>query len=56
MAESNFVDYVKICCRSGKGGDGCMHLLRDKKTAMGGPDGEMVAEEGILLLEEMHKC
>jgi len=36
---SNFVDYVKICCRSGKGGDGCMHLLRDKKTAMGGPDG-----------------
>lgn len=39
MAESNFVDYVKICCRSGKGGDGCMHLLRDKKTAMGGPDG-----------------
>lgn len=39
MAESNFVDYVKICCRSGKGGDGCMHLLRDKRTAMGGPDG-----------------
>ncbi len=39
MADSNFVDYVKICCRSGKGGDGCMHLHRDKKTAMGGPDG-----------------
>jgi len=39
MAESNFVDYVKICCRSGKGGDGCMHLHRDKKTAKGGPDG-----------------
>lgn len=39
MAESNFVDYVKICCRSGKGGKGAMHLLRDKRTAMGGPDG-----------------
>ncbi len=39
MADSNFVDYVKICCRTGKGGDGCMHLHRDKKTAMGGPDG-----------------
>jgi GTP-binding protein len=39
MAESNFVDYVKICCRSGKGGKGAMHFLRDKRTAMGGPDG-----------------
>jgi GTP-binding protein len=39
MAESNFVDYVKICCRSGKGGAGAMHLLRDKRTAKGGPDG-----------------
>ncbi len=36
---SNFVDYVKICCRSGKGGAGSAHLHRDKKTAMGGPDG-----------------
>ena len=39
MAESNFVDYVKICCRSGKGGAGCMHFHRDKHTAKGGPDG-----------------
>lgn len=39
MPESNFVDYVKICCRSGKGGKGAMHFLRDKRTAMGGPDG-----------------
>lgn len=39
MAESNFVDYVKICCRTGKGGKGAMHFLRDKRTAMGGPDG-----------------
>lgn len=39
MAESNFVDYVKIFFRSGKGGAGCMHFHRDKLTAMGGPDG-----------------
>ncbi|MBS7566277.1 GTPase ObgE [Mucilaginibacter sp. Bleaf8] len=36
---SNFVDYVKICCRSGKGGAGSAHLHRDKHTAKGGPDG-----------------
>lgn len=39
MASSNFVDYVKICCRSGKGGAGSMHFHRDKLTAKGGPDG-----------------
>src|SRR6201992_4413935 len=39
MAESNFVDYVKICCRSGQGGAGSAHLHRDKHTAKGGPDG-----------------
>lgn len=36
---SNFVDYVKICCRSGHGGAGSAHLHRDKFTATGGPDG-----------------
>jgi GTP-binding protein len=36
---SNFVDYVKICCRSGHGGSGSSHLHRDKHTATGGPDG-----------------
>jgi GTPase len=39
MAESNFIDYVKICCRSGAGGPGSTHLHRDKLTAKGGPDG-----------------
>lgn len=39
MSGKNFVDYVKICCRSGKGGAGSAHLLRDKTTAKGGPDG-----------------
>ncbi len=39
MAESNFVDYVKIFCRSGNGGAGSMHFHRDRLTAKGGPDG-----------------
>lgn len=39
MAEQNFVDYVKICCRSGAGGAGSVHFFRDNKTAKGGPDG-----------------
>lgn len=37
--DSNFVDYVKICGRSGKGGSGSTHLHRSKLTAKGGPDG-----------------
>ena len=36
---SNFVDYVKIFCRSGKGGAGSTHFLRDKTNSKGGPDG-----------------
>ncbi len=39
MSESNFVDYVKIMCRSGAGGPGAIHFHRDKFTAKGGPDG-----------------
>ena len=39
MAESNFVDYVKIYCRSGKGGRGSAHMRRAKYVPNGGPDG-----------------
>ena len=39
MSESNFVDYVKICCRSGNGGAGSAHFHRDRFTTKGGPDG-----------------
>ena len=39
MAESNFVDYVKIYCRSGKGGRGSTHFRREKYIPKGGPDG-----------------
>ena len=39
MAGSNFVDYVKIFCRSGAGGAGATHLFRDKLPMTGGPVG-----------------
>lgn len=51
MAESNFVDYVKICCRSGKGGAGSAHLHRDRHTAKGGPDGGDGGRGGHVILE-----
>ncbi|MBN2814436.1 MAG: GTPase ObgE [Bacteroidales bacterium] len=37
--ESNFVDYIKVFCRSGKGGAGSAHLRREKFIPKGGPDG-----------------
>ena len=49
MAESNFVDYVKIYCRSGKGGRGSVHMRREKYTPNGGPDG---GDEFMAILEE----
>ena len=39
MERSNFVDQIKVFCRSGHGGAGSKHFLRNKLTAMGGPDG-----------------
>ena len=39
MASSSFIDYVKIYCRSGKGGPGSMHFHRAKYVPKGGPDG-----------------
>lgn len=47
---SNFVDYVKICCRSGKGGPGSAHLHRDIRTSMGGPDGGDGGRGGHIIL------
>lgn len=48
--QSNFVDYVKICCRSGKGGAGSMHLHRSKITSKGGPDGGDGGKGGSILV------
>lgn len=50
MADQNFVDYVKICCRSGDGGAGSAHFHRDKMTAKGGPDGGNGGRGGHIIL------
>ncbi len=50
MAGSNFVDYVKICCRSGKGGAGSAHLRREKFNPKGGPDGGDGGRGGHIIL------
>lgn len=50
MAEQNFVDYVRICCRSGAGGAGSTHFLRDKITSKGGPDGGNGGRGGHIIL------
>jgi len=51
MAEQNFVDYVKICCRSGKGGAGSAHFFRDNLNAKGGPDGGDGGRGGHVILK-----
>lgn len=48
--QENFVDYVKIYCKSGKGGAGSSHLHRDRLTAKGGPDGGDGGEGGSVIL------
>lgn len=50
MADSNFIDYVKIFCRSGNGGAGSMHLRREKYVPKGGPDGGDGGRGGHIIL------
>ena len=50
MAESNFIDYVKIMCRSGKGGAGSRHFHRAKYLPKGGPDGGNGGRGGHIIL------
>ena len=50
MAESNFIDYVKIFCASGHGGAGSMHLHRAKYVPKGGPDGGDGGRGGHIIL------
>lgn len=50
MADSNFIDYVKILCRSGKGGAGCCHFRRAKYIPKGGPDGGDGGRGGNIIL------
>lgn len=51
VKNSNFVDYVKIFCRSGKGGAGSAHFRRDKTTAKGGPDGGDGGQGGSVVIK-----
>jgi len=51
MSNTNFVDYVKVFCRSGNGGSGSAHLLRDKLTRKGGPDGGDGGRGGHIILK-----
>ena len=50
MANSNFIDYVKIFCASGAGGPGSMHLRREKYIPKGGPDGGDGGRGGHIIL------
>ncbi|MFH1319868.1 MAG: GTPase ObgE [Bacteroidota bacterium] len=50
MPESNFIDYVKINCRSGRGGAGSAHFHRDRTTPKGGPDGGDGGNGGDIIL------
>ncbi len=54
MAATNFIDYVKIFCRSGAGGKGSAHLHRDKLTAKGGPDGGDGGRGGHVIIQGNH--
>ncbi len=50
MADQNFIDYVKLCCRSGPGGAGSAHFRRDRLTSKGGPDGGNGGRGGHIIL------
>lgn len=55
MADSNFIDYVKIYCKSGNGGAGSMHLRREKYIPKGGPDGGNGGRGGHIILRANHQ-
>ncbi len=49
--KTNFIDHVKICCRSGKGGAGSKHLFRSRSITEGGPDGGDGGRGGHVIIE-----
>lgn len=51
MSGQNFIDYVRICCKSGSGGRGSSHFRRDKLTSKGGPDGGDGGRGGHIILK-----
>jgi GTP-binding protein len=50
LEKQNFIDYVKICCRSGAGGAGSVHFRREKFVPKGGPDGGDGGRGGHIIL------
>lgn len=48
---NNFIDYIRVFCRSGHGGAGSRHFMRNKLTAMGGPDGGDGGRGGHIILK-----
>lgn len=50
MEKTNFIDYIRIFCRSGHGGAGSRHFMRNKLTAKGGPDGGDGGRGGHIIL------
>ncbi|MCR5850767.1 MAG: GTPase ObgE [Bacteroidaceae bacterium] len=50
MADSNFIDYVKLYCKAGNGGKGSVHLRREKYIPKGGPDGGNGGRGGNIIL------
>lgn len=51
MADSNFIDYVKFCSRSGAGGPGALHFRREKHVPKGGPDGGNGGRGGHIIIK-----
>ncbi len=50
MASDNFIDHLKLCCRSGAGGPGAAHFRREKFIPKGGPDGGDGGKGGSIIL------
>lgn len=51
MENANFIDYIRVFCKSGDGGAGCVHFHRDKRTRKGGPDGGDGGRGGHIILK-----
>lgn len=51
MEKTNFIDYIRIFAKSGHGGAGSKHFMRNKLTAMGGPDGGDGGRGGHIILK-----
>src|SRR3954465_9947656 len=51
MEKNNFIDYIRVFCRSGHGGAGSRHFMRNKLTSKGGPDGGDGGRGGHIILK-----